>query len=123
MPECIALALPVPPTMNTYWRRVGNRTLISKKGRAYKVTVANRCLVDRVRPFPKDARLKLEVLVHFPDRRVRDLDNIIKPLQDALKSYAFDDDSQIDELAVRRGDVCPGNPRVQIILSPVEEMK
>mgnify|MGYP000985260285 FL=1 len=37
-----------------------------------------------------------------PDRRRRDLDNLLKPLLDALSGYAYRDDSQIDRLEIVR---------------------
>ena len=46
--------------------------------------------------------------VHMPDRRRRDLDNIVKPFQDALQlAGIFLDDSQIKHLDVREVGVDP----------------
>ncbi len=48
---------------------------------------------------------RFEVLIdaYPPDRRKRDLDNILKPLLDVLQEYGiFPDDEQIDILIVRR---------------------
>ena len=33
------IALPYPPSINRYWRRVGSRTLISREGRAFRRNV------------------------------------------------------------------------------------
>ena len=35
----LELELPVPPSINHYYRRVGPRTLISREGRAYREAV------------------------------------------------------------------------------------
>jgi crossover junction endodeoxyribonuclease RusA len=44
-----------------------------------------------------------------PDRRRRDLDNIQKPVLDALEHVGvYEDDSQIDLLITRRREVVPG---------------
>jgi len=43
-----------------------------------------------------------------PDRRRRDLDNLQKPLLDALeKAGIYEDDSLIDLLVTRRMAICP----------------
>lgn len=50
-------------------------------------------------------RLKMTLLVCAPDKRKRDLDNVCKATLDALQhSGVFEDDSQIDELRVVRGN-------------------
>lgn len=61
-------------------------------------------------------RLSVEIDAHPPDRRRRDLDNLQKPLLDALE-YAgvYEDDSQIDRLVSRRCAVAsPGYVFVRI---------
>lgn len=51
-------------------------------------------------------RIKLSVEVHFKDHRRRDLDNIVKGLQDVLtEAKIFIDDCQIDELFVKRAEI------------------
>ena len=51
-------------------------------------------------------RIKLSVEVHFKDHRRRDLDNIVKGLQDVLtEAKIFIDDCQIDELLVKRAEI------------------
>ena len=51
-------------------------------------------------------RIKLSVEVHFKDHRRRDLDNIVKGLQDVLtEAKIFIDDCQIDELFVKRVEI------------------
>ena len=50
--------------------------------------------------------IKLSVEVHFKDHRRRDLDNIVKGLQDVLtEAKLFVDDCQIDELFVKRAEI------------------
>ena len=44
--------------------------------------------------------------MHFKDHRRRDLDNIVKGLQDVLtEAKIFIDDCQIDELLVKRAEI------------------
>ena len=99
------LVLPYPPSVNHYYRNVSGRTLISAAGRAYRVRVAVEMSLQRPKPIrgPMRGRLRLEVEVSPPDRRRRDLDNILKALLDALQHAGlYGDDSQIDELEMRR---------------------
>lgn len=97
----IAIELPYPPTVNTYWRHVGRKVLISRKGREYRDTVGVLLMANRVRC--QAGRLCVEVDVYPPDERTRDLDNILKALLDSLgHGRAYDDDSQIDQIVLTR---------------------
>lgn len=113
----IHLALPWPPSVNTYWRSVtlptkrGSRScvLLSERGRAYRKAVWEQTLQDGLTAFPISGRLKVTVYAYPPDRRVRDLDNLLKGLLDAL-AYAqvIEDDGMIDDLHIlRRQMVAP----------------
>jgi len=96
--------LPWPPSNNTYYRRVGNKTLISKKGREYKKAVLNHCLRFGVKSFGED-KISVVIVAYYPDRRRRDLDNLFKaPLDAMMKARVFDDDSQIEFLSIKKGD-------------------
>ncbi len=105
------LTLPYPPSVNHYWRRVGRRTLISREGRAFRRNVC--ALLARgsgngPRKPPAGGRIALAMDAFPPDRRRRDLDNIQKPVLDALEhAGVYEDDSQIDLLITRRGEVVP----------------
>jgi crossover junction endodeoxyribonuclease RusA len=103
----IELELPYPPSVNHYWRRVGARTLISRGGRAFRQAVCSILAAHGIRPL--DGALVVEVAVHPPDRRRRDIDNLQKALLDALAhGGAYHDDSQISRLTVERQHVVPG---------------
>ena len=117
--EPIRLTLPWPPSVNTYWRHISKgplagRTLISEKGRDYRKTV---CDLVRSQPGLK-CRLAVVIDAFPPDRRRRDLDNITKSLLDALDhAGVYEDDSQIDDLHLRRMAVHkPG--KVEVVISP-----
>jgi crossover junction endodeoxyribonuclease RusA len=118
-PPLWTLWLPIPPTVNLYYvnyTRIGKHG--EKKGKVYTgrgISDDGKEFSARVyakvreghKPAPRiGGRLALEIVV-FPDgNRVRfDLDNRVKPLQDALqKAGVFDDDdSQIDDLRIVRG--------------------
>ena len=62
---------------------------------------------------PLEGRLTVTILAKMPDRRRRDLDNILKALFDAMThAGVWLDDEQIDEIIIRRngmqrgGEVC-----------------
>jgi crossover junction endodeoxyribonuclease RusA len=99
--------LPYPPTVNTYWRRVGNKTILSAKARDYRRDVMN---LLRFRRLPTLAgELKVTITFHPPDRRKRDLDNLPKGLLDALKHAGiYGDDSQVRHIDMRFGEVRKG---------------
>ena len=99
-----AIVLPWPPSNNTYYRRVGAKTLISAKGRDYCKAVIKACAEARISRL--DGRLAVAIKACPPDRRRRDLDNLLKGLLDALThGGAWEDDSQIDQLAIIRGPI------------------
>lgn len=101
------LMLPFPPTANTYYRRVGAKTLISEKGRQYSRDVIQLCSLARLKR--REGRLQVVITACPPDRRLRDLDNMLKGLLDALThGGAWVDDSQIDDLRIVRGPVTSG---------------
>lgn len=104
----IELLLPWPPSANTYYRNLGGRTVISKRGRIYKQAVAKGVLMAKANVHLA-GRLEVGLLLLPPDNRRRDIDNSIKPAIDALKDAGvMVDDCQIDRLSVTRGHVEKG---------------
>lgn len=101
-----AIQLPWPPSLNKYWRNVAGRTLLSSAGRQYKHAVNAVCLLSRVRKLP--GRVAVTIDAHPPDRRKRDLDNLLKSILDALAGHCYADDSQIDRIVVQRREVVSG---------------
>jgi crossover junction endodeoxyribonuclease RusA len=116
----LELELPYPPSVNHYWRRVGTRTLISRGGRAFRESVCAILTARKVRPLA--GPLAVEVTVHPPDRRRRDIDNVAKALLDALQQGgAYHDDSQIVRLAIEKVEPVPnGKSVVRICEVPTE---
>jgi Holliday junction resolvase RusA-like endonuclease len=95
----VEFELPYPPSINHYWRRVGAKTLISRQGRRFRERVVAILEARRVRPL--SGALAVEVDVHPPDHRRRDIDNVQKALLDALQhGGAYADDGQVVRLAI-----------------------
>lgn len=111
----ITFTLPWPPSVNTYWRHIvlpmkGGRsrsaTILSEDARKYRKAVADQVLVQRVPRDGSHGRLAVEITAYAPDRRARDLDNLPKGILDSLKhAGVIRDDSDIDRLTIRRGEV------------------
>lgn len=96
----VLIQLPWPPSVNRYWRRVGNKTLLSAEGRIYKENVSIICIANRITP--TDGRIRVAIMAYPPDKRKRDIDNIAKAILDGLAGHAYEDDEQIDELIITR---------------------
>ena len=95
------LVLPWPPTVNTYYRMVNNRMIISSAGRLYRSVVAAEVMTHRNRETYL-CELAMTVSLYPPDKRKRDADNVIKALWDAMtKAGVYLDDSQIKDYRVR----------------------
>ncbi len=112
--------LPYPPSVNTYWRRVGDRTLISRKGRQYRTAV----VAEIWRQHAKQGHLTMCILAHPPDKRERDLDNILKALLDALEhGGAYENDSQIKRIEIEWDDVVRGGKVIVELTKYVRRMQ
>ena len=110
--EPVTIILPWPPSENRYRRtiRMGNqcRPIISREGRAYRKAVQSVVLATS-EPWPLLGRLAVEITACPPDRRRRDLDNVLKATLDALEhAGVYEDDYQIDDLHIMRGCVVKG---------------
>lgn len=93
----IRLILPFPPSTNHYWRKVGNRMLVSKPGKQFAIDVFWTVKEQLPRHRMLEEKLRIHVDLYPPDHRRRDLDNYAgKALYDALqRAEVFVDDSLI----------------------------
>jgi len=102
------LQLPLPPSMNTYWRNFRGRTILSQGGRDYKLAVQEYVTVNKVPSFGSN-RLQAIITIFPRDKRSIDLDNRLKGLFDALQDAdVFDDDGQFDKIEIARGKIKKG---------------
>lgn len=96
------LFLPYPPSVNTYWGFSGSRRFLTPKANQFKAEVRQAFVASGHKGFG-NARLSVTIFLYPPDKRVRDVDNPLKPVNDALcQAGVFDDDGQIDRLLVVR---------------------
>jgi len=110
----IRLDLPYPPSINHYWRRSGRRIHVSTEGIRYREAVCWR-VMEEGRPSVA-GRLAVEILVHPPDRRRRDIDNVQKALLDSLEhAHVYEDDAAIDRITVERCGIVAGGKVVVFI--------
>ncbi len=124
------LDLPFPPSVNSYWRNVvikgRPRTLISEAGRKYRETIIGLPVIHHLRRgrgtplIHPEAKIAVYILLKMPDRRRRDVDNFLKSMLDSLThAGVWADDSQIDLLTIKRGELePPGRALVEVYLLP-----
>ncbi len=111
----IQLLLSFPPSVNHYWGQRGNHRFLGKRGKEFRQEVAEACLDGEIKTM--HGRLAVHVALFPPDRRKRDVDNILKPLLDACEhAGCFVDDNQIDELHISRQEVKKGGACTILIL-------
>ena len=119
LPPTFEATLPWPPTVNTYWRhRVAGKlatVYISQEGQAYRKAV-NLCLAEHgVKTYALEGDLRVEIEVFPPDRRKRDLDNLLKSLLDSLThAQVWKDDNQISDLRIYRNKQIAGIVKVRV---------
>jgi crossover junction endodeoxyribonuclease RusA len=111
----VILTLPYPPSMNTYWRRNGPRYFVAKAGQEFRAQVVALCMASGLRTIAGPVRMSITLVPG--DRRRRDIDNVLKPLLDALThGKAWDDDSQVKALSIVMGKPDPKRGRCMVTL-------
>ena len=116
--------LPFPPTVNHYYVKTKRGVFISKKGRDFRVLVAD-AIHEQLPGIEIEESQKLSVVVSlFPmDKRKRDVDNYNKALLDAITQAGFwADDSQVDQLHIYRGEVVKGG-YCTVTITEAEDIK
>ncbi len=106
MKSDITLTLPWPPSVNHYWRNDRGVTHVSASGRAY-IRQVGFAVIEQLRRLPRlSSRLSVAIQAHPPDKRKRDLDNVLKALLDGCtKAGLWVDDSQLDAISIVRRQV------------------
>lgn len=105
--------LPWPPSVNTLWRAVRGRNILSKRGREFYED-GQRVLLPQPRPSsPLLGRVSVTITLLPPTRRGYDIDNRTKAVLDLLtKAGIWADDEQVTRLLVEKGEVTKGGAAV-----------
>ncbi|WP_249654466.1 RusA family crossover junction endodeoxyribonuclease [Pantoea agglomerans] len=73
------LTLPIPSTVNTYWRNTSRGVLISASGRSFRSNVYATVMERLIRaPQPITMYLQVHLILYPPTRQRRDMDNYQK---------------------------------------------
>ena len=110
----IELEIPYPVSVNSYYRSVKGRSILSKQGRDYKKHAAQ---LEHLRgTFPATQRLKVSIQLFPPSKHRSDLDNYAKSALDLMQDAGvFVNDNQIDHLVIRRRSVLKGGKAIVTI--------
>lgn len=93
-----------PPSVNNYYVKTQRGVFISQKGKKFRDQLIRDAHEQLGGMLPIPERVRLEVVAWVPDARKRDLDNLLKPIQDAMiHANLLVDDSQIDQTFIYRG--------------------
>ncbi len=103
-PVCFIVPGPPVPTARTRSTRNGTH-YNTKRTRDYRARVKLHALAEMKHRPPLKGELLLIANFKLPDRRRRDLDNLVKGVKDAMNGIVWDDDSQVvAELVTKKVD-------------------
>jgi crossover junction endodeoxyribonuclease RusA len=92
------------------------RNILSARGRRYREIVVIAIKEQLGGHKTTDKKVRVNILATPPDRRRRDLDNILKPLLDGMEhGGVYKDDSQIDELRIARQEPSRGGEVLVVV--------
>lgn len=96
----IELQLPFPPSANRLWRRAGHTIHKSKTYTDWLRDAGWQVIAQKAGGIAGPYTLSIQA--KRPDKRRRDIDNIIKPISDLLMSVgAVEDDSHCEMVSAR----------------------
>lgn len=109
-----------PPSVNSIWRAVNGRNIVSKRYREWKEHAGRTLLSQRPKKIKGPVSIAIELTP--PDKRARDLDNHVKPIFDLLVTHQIveaDDCRTIREFLVSlENSEIPG---ARVTISPIAE--
>lgn len=103
-----------PPTTNTLYRHHGHVTYMTAKGKEYKEMFYWE-VKSQYKGKLVDSDVSVVIEFYFKDNKKRDLDNFLKCVLDSCTGILWKDDSQIQELTLRKF-VDKKNPRVELFI-------
>ena len=100
--------------INARGRRFPNKKAVDYKVRVQDIVIDNQATKYGSTP------ISLQIWVYPPDRRKRDISNIIKIIEDSLQDAGvYDDDFQISLLVVERGQIIKGG-KVTVMIDEID---
>ena len=102
----------MPPSVNSLWINKPNGRYKSKRGKTFENLACSE-LKKQFRCKPLANSLEVRIRLYFKDKRKRDIDNYNKAILDSMTKIIYEDDSQIEELNVKKFIGCGFN-RVEI---------
>ncbi len=112
--NAITLTLPWPPSVNRYWRTFQGRMIISAEGRSYRKAVADQVFIQSGAK-NYTGKLRVQIEAFRPDKRRRDLDNLLKAVLDGCThAGVWEDDSNIVDLRIYWADTIGGMIKVNV---------
>jgi len=113
----ITLNFPYPVSVNAYWLASGKRRYISKRGVAFKAAVKEIWGATGQQGFGSSP-VELDVVLFPRDKKLMDIDNMLKCLGDSLQDAGvFDDDQQVWKITIERGEKIKGGG-CQVTIKP-----
>jgi crossover junction endodeoxyribonuclease RusA len=110
----ITLTLPWPPSVNAYWHTFQGRMIISAKGREYRTAAIEQVQLQGGAAHYQ-GKLCVEIEAYRPDKRRRDLDNLLKAVLDGCThAGVWEDDSNIVDLRIYWADTIGGMIKVHV---------
>jgi crossover junction endodeoxyribonuclease RusA len=100
--RAVVLELPGRPVAKERPRfnKKTGRVFTPKRTRDFEGLIQLAALSQRVAPLEGD--LEMEVCLYLPDKRRRDLDNLLKTLMDGGNGCLYHDDSQVTRIVVEK---------------------
>lgn len=120
----IELSLPYPPSANRLWRAVNGRNIKSAEYRDWLVNAYAAVLKHgRLRRTKVEGAYRMTLTAERPDRRRRDLSNLLKPTEDLLQ-YAgiVADDCNAEHITLAWSAKAPSKAAVvRVRVEPIAE--
>lgn len=108
---------PMPPSVNSMYRTVRGRPILSKGYRAWReeaTQAAQGVSYDKAGSAPVSVFVRL----YAASRRRYDIDNRAKSVLDLLQALeVFDDDSQVERLHLRKMPPVAGEPYSDVVIT------
>jgi crossover junction endodeoxyribonuclease RusA len=121
MKTYIEADLPYPVSVNRMYRAYKGRVIKSSTYRAWENSVKSVAIAALASDFDGvysglgSSRVRLSIWVYPPDRRKRDIGNLLKGIEDALEAAGWiKNDEQEDEIHIYRCERSKHDPRVSV---------